>query len=83
VGGLGSLEELGITLCNMKLSIMERVPVILFDTEGLREFWTGMRDQIATMVRYHRAPQWIEEYVVITDDPQVVTDVYRKQLHLF
>ncbi len=83
VGGLGSLEELGITLCNMKLSIMERVPIILFDTEGLREFWTGMRDQIATMVRYQRAPQWIEEYVVITDDPKVVTDVYRKQLHLF
>lgn len=83
VGGLGSLEELGITLCNMKLSIMERVPIILFDTEGEREFWSGMRQQIATMVRHQRAPQWIEEYVVITDDPRVVTDVYRKQLHLF
>jgi hypothetical protein len=83
VGGLGSLEELGITLCNMKLSIMERVPIILFDTEGLREFWTGMRQQITTMVRYQRAPKWIEDFVVITDDPQVVTDVYRKQLHLF
>ena len=42
-----------------------------------------MRQQIATMVRHQRAPQWIEEYVVITDDPRVVTDVYRKQLHLF
>ncbi|MBR9982623.1 MAG: LOG family protein [Desulfatitalea sp.] len=83
VGGLGSLEELGITLCNMKLAIMERVPIILFDTEGQREFWAGMRQQIATMVRFGRAPAWIEEYVVITDDPDQVTEVYRKQLQLF
>ncbi|MCJ8502054.1 LOG family protein [Desulfatitalea alkaliphila] len=83
VGGLGSLEELGITLCNMKLSIMERVPIILFDTEGRRAFWAGMRQQIATMVQYGRAPAWIADYVVITDDPQDVIDVYRKQLQLF
>ncbi len=41
VGGLGSLEELGITLCNMKLSIIEPVPVILFDTENGGSFWHG------------------------------------------
>ncbi len=83
VGGLGSLEELGITLCNMKLSIMERVPLILFDTEGEKGYWDGMRRQIATMVRHRRAPSWIEEYIVITDDPAVVTDVFRRRLHLF
>jgi len=83
VGGLGTLEELGITLCNMKLSIMERVPIILFDTEGERDFWRAMRQQITQMVRHNRAPSWIEEYIVITDDPDVVTDVYRRQLHLF
>ncbi len=83
VGGLGSLEELGITLCNMKLSIMERVPIILFDTEGNRGFWDGMRRQIVTMVGQERAPSWIEEHVVITDDPEVVTGVYRRQLQLF
>ena len=83
VGGLGSLEELGITLCNMKLSIMERVPIILFDTEGERAFWDGMRQQIATMVKHQRAPAWIEDHVVITDDPAVVTDIYRRRLQLF
>jgi predicted Rossmann-fold nucleotide-binding protein len=80
---LGSLEELGITLCNMKLSIMERVPVILFDSEGQRAFWSGMRQQIATMVKYRRAPEWITDYIVITDDPDEVTDAYRKHLQLF
>jgi predicted Rossmann-fold nucleotide-binding protein len=83
VGGLGSLEELGITLCNMKLSIMERVPIILFDTEGDRGFWTSMRRQIITMVRHQRAPDWIEEHIVITDDPMEVIDAYLKKLQLF
>ena len=83
VGGLGTLEELGITLCNMKLSIMERVPIILFDTEGERDFWQSMRCQIATMVQHHRAPEWINDHLVITDDPEVVTEAYRQQLQLF
>lgn len=83
VGGLGSLEELGITLCNMKLSIMERVPIVLFDTEGDRGFWAGMRRQIGTMVRHHRAPTWIEDHIIITDDPEEVIDAYRERLQLF
>ena len=83
VGGLGSLEELGITLCNMKLSIMERVPIVLFDTEGDRGFWVNMRRQIGTMVRHNRAPDWIEEHIVITDDPAEVIDAYRTRLQLF
>jgi predicted Rossmann-fold nucleotide-binding protein len=83
VGGLGTLEELGITLCNMKLSIMEQVPIVLFDTEGDRGFWDGMRRQIDAMVQQKRAPAWIVEQIVITDDPDVVTDMYRRQLQLF
>lgn len=83
VGGLGSLEELGITMCNMKLSITERVPIILFDTEGNKGFWDGMRRQIATMVGQSRAPDWIEDHLVITDDPARIIDVYRRQLQLF
>jgi predicted Rossmann-fold nucleotide-binding protein len=83
VGGLGSLEELGITLCNMKLSIMERVPVVLFDTEGNAGFWDDMQRQIKTMVARGRAPAWILDNIVITDDPDVVVDTYRQRLQLF
>ena len=83
VGCLGSLEELGITLCNMKLSILDPVPVILFDTEGGGDYWTGIHDQINEMVIRGRAPAWIKDNIVITDDPQTVTDVYRQRLHLF
>jgi len=83
VGGLGSLEELGITLCNMKLSILDPVPVILFNTEGGGRFWEGIEAQIREMIRRSRAPAWVAEYLVITDDPAVVIDVYRNRLQLF
>ena len=83
VGGLGSLEELGITLCNMKLSIMERVPVILFDTEGAAGFWTGLERQVAEMVRRGKAPAWAADNLVITDDPMTVIRTYRERLQLF
>ncbi|NNF98900.1 MAG: hypothetical protein HKM93_05945 [Desulfobacteraceae bacterium] len=83
VGGLGSMEELGITLCNMKLSILERVPIILFSTEGDSRFWVHMERQIHEMVEKGRAPEWILDNIVLTHDPEVVIDVYRRRLHLF
>lgn len=83
VGGLGSLEELGITLCNMKLSIIEPVPIILFDTEGKGAYWSGMADQIKEMIQRGRAPAWIGNNIIITDDPDVVINAYRDRLHLF
>ena len=83
VGGLGSLEELGITLCNMKLSILEQVPVILFDTESRKGYWNGIDQQIHDMIYHGRAPAWIQDNIVITDDPQEVIEAYRTRLQLF
>jgi hypothetical protein len=82
VGGLGTLEELGITLCNMKLSIMERVPLVLFDTEE-SGYWKGAEAQIKSMVQGNRAPAWAVDNLVITSDPKVVIDAYRNMLRLF
>jgi predicted Rossmann-fold nucleotide-binding protein len=83
VGGLGSLEELGITLCNMKLSILEPVPVILFDTEGDGAFWSPMIRQVKEMVGQHRAPAWIQDSLVVTNNPVDVVRAYRERLQLF
>ena len=83
VGGLGSLEELGITLCNMKLSIMEPVPVVLFDTEGDGSFWGNIKKQIYEMVRNNRAPKWILDNILVTNDPKEVIETYRIRLQLF
>ncbi|MFH2127129.1 MAG: LOG family protein [Pseudomonadota bacterium] len=82
VGGLGTLEELGITLCNMKLSISEKVPLVLFDTEE-SGYWNGIETQILSMIQSNRAPSWAEENLLITSDPKEVIDAYRKQLRLF
>lgn len=83
VGGLGSLEELGITLCNFKLSLAEPVPIILFGTEGNEKFWQGARDQILEMITLGRAPQWIRKYLIMTSDPKVVVHAYKELLQLF
>jgi predicted Rossmann-fold nucleotide-binding protein len=83
IGGLGSLEELGITLCNMKLAITEPVPVILFDTEGEAGFWDGLGHQVAEMVRRGKAPAWAADNLVITGDPATVVRTYRERLQLF
>ena len=82
VGGLGSLEELGITLCNMKLSIIEPVPVILVDTDNSGAVWQGVQQQVAEMVRQRRAPAWAGDSIVITADPQAVIRTYRERLQL-
>ena len=37
VGGIGTLEEIGITLCNMKLSILEPGPHRVFRHRGHRQ----------------------------------------------
>ena len=44
---------------------------------------SGIDDQIDEMVKQGRAPAWIRDNIVITDDPKTVTDVYRDRLHLF
>jgi hypothetical protein len=35
------------------------------------------------MVSRGRAPGWIKDNIVITDNPKTVTDVYRERLQLF
>jgi hypothetical protein len=35
------------------------------------------------MIKQGRAPAWIRDNIVITDDPKTVTDVYRQRLQLF
>jgi hypothetical protein len=35
------------------------------------------------MIGRGRAPAWIKKNIVITDDPEVVIDVYRSRLQLF
>ncbi len=78
VGGVGTLEEIGIEMCNLKLGIRPRVPYIFFNAK----FWGDLRKQVTHMVRTKRAPAWILDYILFTDDPDEVVAFYRKKLQV-
>jgi predicted Rossmann-fold nucleotide-binding protein len=78
VGGVGTLEEVGIELCNLKLGIRPRVPYVFFNAK----FWTDLRKQVQEMIRSKRAPAWMADYILFTDDPDEVVAFYRKKLQV-
>jgi hypothetical protein len=78
VGGVGTLEEVGIELCNLKLGIRPRVPYVFFNAQ----FWGDLRRQLRTMIQTKRAPAWMADYVLFTDDPDEVVAFYRKKLQV-
>lgn len=78
VGGVGTLEEIGIEMCNLKLGIRPRVPYVFFNAR----FWGDLRKQVKEMIRTKRAPAWIADYILFTDDPAEVVAFYRKKLQV-
>ena len=46
VGGVGTLEEIGIELCNLKLGIRPRVPFVFYDSA----YFADLRAQILEMI---------------------------------
>jgi predicted Rossmann-fold nucleotide-binding protein len=78
VGGVGTLEEIGIELCNLKLGIRPRVPYIFFNSK----YWSDLRRQVREMIRTGRAPAWIADYILFTDNPTEVVAFYRKKLQV-
>ncbi|MEI6105439.1 MAG: LOG family protein [Opitutae bacterium] len=78
VGGVGTLEEIGIEMCNLKLGIRPRVPYVFFNSR----FWNDLRRQVKNMISTKRAPAWISDYILFTDDPDEVVRFYRKTLQV-
>jgi predicted Rossmann-fold nucleotide-binding protein len=78
VGGVGTLEEIGIELCNLKLGIRPRVPYVFFNAK----FWGDLRRQVNQMIRDKRAPAWMADYILFTDDPDEVVKFYRRKLQV-
>jgi predicted Rossmann-fold nucleotide-binding protein len=78
VGGVGTLEEIGIELCNLKLGIRPRVPYVFFDSK----YFADLRRQLREMVRSNRAPAWMLDYILFSDDPEEVLRFYRRKLQV-
>jgi predicted Rossmann-fold nucleotide-binding protein len=78
MGGVGTLEETGIELCNLKLGIRPRVPYVFFHNS----FWNGLRDQFQLMIKTKRAPAWMADYVLFSGNVDEIIEFYRRTLHI-
>ncbi len=78
VGGVGTLEEIGIELCNLKLGIRPRVPYVFFNAK----YWSDLKRQVREMIRTGRAPAWMADYILFSDNPAEVVEFYRRKLQV-
>jgi predicted Rossmann-fold nucleotide-binding protein len=78
VGGVGTLEEIGIELCNLKLGIRPRVPYVFFNSK----YWNDLRRQVREMIRTGRSPAWMADYILFSDSPDEVVEFYRRKLQV-
>jgi predicted Rossmann-fold nucleotide-binding protein len=78
VGGVGTLEEIGIEMCNLKLGIRPRAPYVFYD----KEFFSSLQHQVLHMIETKRAPAWIKDYILFSDNPDEVVAFYRKVLQV-
>ena len=82
MGGVGTLEEVGLTLTDMKLGVIERSPLVFYGRHDGERYWEHLRRQFATMVEVGRAPAWLTENVLVTDDPDEIPRFYKRILEL-
>ena len=82
MGGVGTLEEVGITLTDMKLGVIERSPLVFFGRHEGRRYWRHQIKQFKEMVAAGRAPAWLRTNILMTDEPDDVLPFYQRILEL-
>jgi predicted Rossmann-fold nucleotide-binding protein len=82
IGGVGTLEEIGLTLTDMKLGVIESSPIVFLDSSGGDFYWQGLKDQFTRMVRAGRMSASLLDNILMTADPDEVPRFYKKALRL-
>lgn len=82
VGGVGTLEEIGLTLTDMKLGLCEQTPLVFMGGEEGAGYWERLREQLARMVQAQRAPAQLLDNMLVTTRPQEVVPFYRRVLSI-
>ena len=82
IGGVGTLEEIGLTLTDMKLGVIEASPVVFLDSAGGDFYWEGLKTQFTRMVQEGRMPQAVFDNCLMTADVNEVQRFYKKTLRL-
>ncbi|EDY80999.1 hypothetical protein VDG1235_616 [Verrucomicrobiia bacterium DG1235] len=78
LGGAGTMEEIGIELCNMKLGIRPRVPYVFYHDE----FWSDLENQFKKLVADGRMPAWMNDQLLFSGNPDDIISFYRKSLQI-
>jgi len=82
IGGVGTMEEIGLTLTDMKLGVIERGPLVFFGSLNSTHYWSDLKRQMDVIAGSHRGPAWLETNVLITDDPDEVIAFYARVLEI-
>ncbi len=82
MGGVGTLEEVGLTLTDMKLGVIDRSPLVFYGRHEGERYWKSQFAQFKTMVDAGRAPDWLMTNLLVTDDPDEVPQFYKRILEL-
>lgn len=82
VGGVGTLEEIGLTLTDMKLGVIEPAPLVFFGAAAEGPYWEHLRNQLERIVECGRGPGWLYDHVLMTSDPATVPSFYKRVLQL-
>ncbi|MEQ9363961.1 MAG: LOG family protein [Leptospirales bacterium] len=72
-GGVGTLEEVGIELCNLKLGIHQNAPYIFVGTE----YWKPIMDFLNQAVRHNMVGEKLLGNVHLVDSLEEAVNVYR------
>jgi hypothetical protein len=82
LGGLGTLEEIGLTLTDMKLGVIEQSPLVFYGAGEGGLYWRHLIDQLHLMADAKRAPGWLRDKVLMTADPGEIPAFYKRILEL-
>ncbi len=78
VGGVGTLEEIGIELCNLKLGIRPRIPYVFYS----KDYWKDLEHQIGQMIKEGRVPAWVADHILFCDDTKEIVQFFRRTLQV-
>lgn len=82
IGGLGTLEEIGLTLTDMKLGLVEEGPLVFFGGSHDEPYWGWLEEQLHRIADERRGPEWLKTHVLMTNDPDEVVDFYARILNV-
>ncbi|MBL8814706.1 MAG: LOG family protein [Planctomyces sp.] len=83
IGGLGTLEEVGMTLTDIKLGITEKMPVVFFGENSRQSlYWHSLVEQLRDFADEGRGPDWIHRQILVTSDPAEVISFYQRVLEI-